>query len=114
MTPPKTQASTKRPIPHHWVAASLGAFAFAGAALTLVGWFGDFPRLTDWDGNGIAPDQDGALARLHRLSRVRIDTRFLDDLTAAEARTLSSEARAVGDEDFAADLEARAHESAYR
>jgi hypothetical protein len=68
----------------------------------------------DWDGKGIAPDQDGALARLHRLTRLRIDARLLDDVGAAEARALSSEARAVGDEDFAADLEARARESAYR
>ena len=67
-----------------------------------------------WDGRGIAPDQEGALARLHRLTRLRIDERLLDEIGAIEARTLSSEARAVGDEDFAADLEARARESAYR
>lgn len=68
----------------------------------------------DWDSKGIAPDQDGTLGRLHRLTRLRIDARFLDDVSAADARTLSSEARAVGDEAFAADLEARAHDSAYR
>jgi hypothetical protein len=68
----------------------------------------------DWENKGIAADQDGTLARLHRLTRLRIDARFLDDVGAAEARMLSSEARAVGDEDFAADLEARAHDSAYR
>jgi hypothetical protein len=68
----------------------------------------------DWNGKGIAPEQDGALGRLHRLTRLRIDARLLDSVGAAEARTLSSEARAVGDEDFAADLEARARESAYR
>jgi hypothetical protein len=67
-----------------------------------------------WEDEGIAADQDGTLARLHRLTRLRIDARFLDDVGAAEARALSSEARAVGDEDFAADLEARAHDSAYR
>lgn len=68
----------------------------------------------DWDSKGIAPDQDGTLARLHRLTRLRIDERLLDGVGAAEARALSSEARAVGDENFAADLEARARESAYR
>ena len=62
MTPPKTQASTNRPIPQHWVAASLGAFAFAGAVLTLVGWFGNFPQLTDWDGNGISMFANTAIA----------------------------------------------------
>lgn len=68
----------------------------------------------DWGSRGVAPDQDGTLARLHRLTRLRIDERLLDDVGAAEARVLSDEARAVGDEDLAADLEARAHESAYR
>lgn len=67
-----------------------------------------------WDRQGIAPDQDGVLARLHRLTHLRIDERLLDGVGAAEARALSSEARALGDEDFAADLEARARESAYR
>ena len=68
----------------------------------------------DWDSKGVATDDDSALARLHRLTRLRIDERLLDHVGPAEARTLSSEARAVGDEDFAADLEARARESAYR
>jgi hypothetical protein len=67
-----------------------------------------------WDTAGIAPDQDGPLARLHRLTRLRIDERLLESVSATEARTLSTEARAVGDEDFAADLESRARESAYR
>ena len=68
----------------------------------------------DWDSKGVATDDDSALARLHRLTRLRIDERLLDHVGPAEARALSSEARAVGDEDFAADLEARARESAYR
>lgn len=68
----------------------------------------------DWSTKGVAPDQDNALSRLHRLTRLRIDLRLLDNVGAAEARALSTEARAVGDEDFAADLEARARESAYR
>ncbi len=68
----------------------------------------------DWRARGITPDHEGTLGRLHRLTRLRIDERLLDGVGAAEARALSSEARAVGDEDFAADLEARARESAYR
>lgn len=68
----------------------------------------------DWESKGIAPDQDGTLARLHRLTRLRIDERLIESVGAVEARALSSEARAVGDEDFAADLEARARDRAYR
>lgn len=68
----------------------------------------------DWDSRGITPDQDGTLARLHRLTRLRIDERLIENVGAVEARALSSEARAVGDEDFAADLEARARDRAYR
>ena len=69
---------------------------------------------TEWDRAGIAPDQDCTLARLQRLARLRIDVRLLDGVSAIEARALSTEARAVGDEDLAADLEARARQSAYR
>ncbi|MEP7126537.1 MAG: hypothetical protein ABJE95_36740, partial [Byssovorax sp.] len=68
----------------------------------------------DWENKGIAPDQDGTLARLHRLTRLRIDERLIEGVGAVEARALSTEARAVGDEDFAADLEARARDRAYR
>lgn len=69
---------------------------------------------TEWERAGIAPDQDSTLARLQRLTRLRIDVRLLDGITAIEARALSTEARAVGDEDLAADLEARARRNAYR
>lgn len=68
----------------------------------------------EWERAGIAPDQDNTLARLHQLARFRIDTRSMESVSAIEARALSTEARAVGDEDLAADLEARARESAYR
>ncbi len=68
----------------------------------------------DWDSKGIDPDHDGTLARLHRLTRLRIDERLLDGVGVIEARALSTEARAVGDESLAADLESRARESAYR
>lgn len=36
------------------LASSAGAFALLAGALTLVGWLADIPRLTDWNGNGIA------------------------------------------------------------
>lgn len=67
-----------------------------------------------WDRAGISSDQDSTLARLHRLTRLRIDARLLQNVNVSDARTLSTEARAVGDEDLAADLEARARASAYR
>ena len=69
---------------------------------------------TEWEFAGISPDQDSTLARLHRLTHLGIDARLLEGVSVIEARTLSTEARAVGDEDLAADLEARARESAYR
>ncbi len=69
---------------------------------------------TEWDRAGISPDQDSTLARLHRLTHLRIDVRLLEGVSVIEARKLSTEARAVGDEELAADLEARARESAYR
>jgi hypothetical protein len=69
---------------------------------------------TEWESAGISPDQDSTLARLQRLTRVRVDVRLLEGISAIEARALSAEARAVGDEDLAADLEARARKSAYR
>ncbi|MFS8067408.1 MAG: hypothetical protein ACMG6S_13690 [Byssovorax sp.] len=69
---------------------------------------------TEWSRAGIAPDQDSTLARLQRLTRLRVDVRLLEGVSAIEARALSTEARAVGDEELAADLEARARKSAYR
>jgi hypothetical protein len=68
----------------------------------------------EWDRAGISSDADSPLARLHRLTHLRIDARLLEGVSVIEARALSTEARAVGDEDLAADLEARARESAYR
>ncbi len=65
---------------------------------------------SEWDRAGISPDQDSTLARLHRLTHLRIDARLLEGVSVTEARTLSTEARAVGDEELAADLEARARE----
>lgn len=67
-----------------------------------------------WGGAGIDPDQSGTLGRLHRLTRLRIDERLIEGVGVIEARALSNEARAVGDEALAADLESRARESAYR
>jgi hypothetical protein len=56
----------------------------------------------------------GTLTRLARLTRVRIDPRALDEMSAAEVRDLVPEARAVGDDELAAELAARANPTPYR
>ena len=33
---------------------ALGLYALLGCLLTLIGWLGEWPRLTDWDGDGIS------------------------------------------------------------
>ena len=68
----------------------------------------------EWDRAGISSDQDSTLGRLHRLTRLRIDARLLEGVNVNDARALSTEARAIGDEALAADLEARARARAYR
>ena len=69
---------------------------------------------TAWSSAGIAADHEGTLSRLHRLTRLRIDERLLETVDVIEARALSHEAREIGDEDLASDLEARARARAYR
>jgi hypothetical protein len=56
----------------------------------------------------------GPLDRLTRLTRLRIDTRGMEGLAAQEAKELSDEARAIGDEDLAAELDAKGRQNAYR
>lgn len=56
----------------------------------------------------------GALVKLARLTRVRIDARVLDELSAVEARDLIPEARAIGDDELAAELAARSNPTPYR
>jgi hypothetical protein len=67
-----------------------------------------------WDRAGVGHDPDGSLSRLSRLVKVRIDARLLERVHGPEARHLSDEARALGDEELAAELEARARARAYR
>jgi hypothetical protein len=67
-----------------------------------------------WERAGLHHDRKGALGRLQRLTRLRIDTSALDHLHAEEARDLADEARAIGDDDLANDLDARSRLSAYR
>ncbi|MFT3774746.1 MAG: hypothetical protein QM820_56065 [Minicystis sp.] len=56
----------------------------------------------------------GPLARLSTLTRLRIDTRALDAVDPPEARELADEARALGDDALAAELDMRSRPAAYR
>jgi PAS domain S-box-containing protein len=47
-----------------WVTVALGAYALAGGLMTLLGWFLDQPRLTDWANSGISQMPNNALCML--------------------------------------------------
>lgn len=64
-----------------------------------------------WDRAGA---EQGPLARLSVLVRIRLDQEHLDQVHGPEARALSEEARAVGADELAAELEARSRATAYR
>ena len=64
-----------------------------------------------WDDAGV---NGGPLARLRSLMRVRLDAGRIEALDTPEARALSDEARAIGDEDLASELDARSRPAAYR
>lgn len=67
-----------------------------------------------WAGEGIEGDLEGAMPRLRKLVQVRLDPGALAALSPADARALSDEARAIGDESLATALETRGRASAYR
>ena len=75
----------------------------------------DLPRLAAiqaaWDHAGVT---DGPLARLRGLVRLRLDAGRIEILETPEARDLSDEARAIGDDELAAELDARSRPAAYR
>jgi hypothetical protein len=64
-----------------------------------------------WDRAGA---EEGPLARLTTLVRIRLDAEEMEKVSGPEARALSDEARAVGADDLAADLDARSRSNAYR
>ncbi len=69
---------------------------------------------TAWDRAGVSV---GPLSRLRVLVRIRLDAGQLDSigaLGASEARGLSDEARAIGDDALASELDARSRPAAYR
>jgi hypothetical protein len=67
-----------------------------------------------WSRAGVGSNPSAPLARLERLVRVRIDPSILDQIPAADARELADEARVIGDEALASELDARGRSSAYR
>jgi hypothetical protein len=67
-----------------------------------------------WDRAGVSA---GPLSRLRVLVRIRLDAGHLDALGAMgaqAARELSDEARAIGDDELASELDARGRPAAYR
>jgi hypothetical protein len=85
-----------------------------GRTLIMDAWGNDarvFAILSAWQRAGIT---HGPLARLSTLMRVRIDTSLLDEIDPPVARELADEARAIGDDGLASELDARARITAYR
>jgi hypothetical protein len=64
-----------------------------------------------WDEAGVS---EGPLARLHSLVRIRLDAGRIEAIETPEARELSDEARAIGDDELASELDARSRPAAYR
>jgi len=66
-----------------------------------------------WKAEGVGFDLNEPIERLHRLVKLRVEG-GIEVLPADEARALCDEARAIGDDLLAVQLEARARSSAYR
>jgi hypothetical protein len=64
-----------------------------------------------WDQAGVSA---GPLARLRSLVRIRLDASRIEAIETPEARELSDEARAIGDDELASELDARSRPAAYR
>jgi hypothetical protein len=70
--------------------------------------------LTAWNRVGVGGSTASPLGRLEKLVRVRIEPRDIERVSSADARALADEARLLGDEDLATELDARARTTAYR
>lgn len=64
-----------------------------------------------WDRAGVT---SGPVDRLRRLAQLRLDSDRIEAVSTAEARELSLEARAIGDDELASELDARSRANAYR
>lgn len=67
-----------------------------------------------WAERGVPTGMKLPLPRLRAIVKLRIGRDGLDALESWEAKTLADEARAIGDENMASDLEARIRPAAYR
>ncbi len=67
-----------------------------------------------WAAQGVTSGTRRPLPRLRAIVRLRIDTSAIEALEPWEAKELADEARAVGDEALAADLESKIRPAAYR
>jgi hypothetical protein len=70
--------------------------------------------LAAWTRAGVGANRAAPLARLEKLVRIRIDPTIVATLPVADARALADEARVIGDEALASELEAKSRSSAYR
>ncbi|HVY49008.1 MAG TPA: hypothetical protein VHB21_24125, partial [Minicystis sp.] len=70
--------------------------------------------LAAWQRAGVSSDAASPLSRLERLVRVRVEPGLVEGLAPTDARAPAEEARAVGDEELAAELDARSRAAAYR
>lgn len=64
-----------------------------------------------WDRAGLGR---ASLSKLPGLLRIRLDGQRIEEVKPAEAREMSDDARAIGDEELADQLDARARAAAYR
>src|SRR5688500_4361062 len=48
----------------HWSLTGSAAYALIGGSVTLIGWFANLPRLTDWMSTGISMFPNAALAAM--------------------------------------------------
>ncbi len=67
-----------------------------------------------WAEHGVLPGTKNPLPRLRAIVRLRIDTSTIEGIEPWQAKDLADEARAVGDEALAIDLESRVRPAAYR
>lgn len=88
-----------------------------GRALVADAW-GDADRLRaideGWAAQGVPSGTRLSLPRLRAIVRLRIDTGAIEGLESWQAKELADEARAIGDEALAADLESKIRPAAYR
>lgn len=88
-----------------------------GRALVADAWSSaDRLRAIDrsWAAHGVLPGTKNPLPRLRAIVRLRIDTSTIEGVEPWQAKELADEARAVGDEALAIDLESRIRPAAYR